>query len=330
MRILSTGLVMDTPQAAKDFGESITKIGPFDLVLCNARLNQERHDAAGSAEIPSSKIYIKIADALPSIRGIRALGYSFDENHIRILSSHGEPVACVSDGQEITVTPQGVRNSAVLTGAFNAALLQRGYVLLHGSGAMWGDKATIWFGDSGAGKSTAASIAVARGAVLLSDDIVPLRIVNGCLVTFQRERELALDPHPIDELVWVYQKLLKIEGELASVDECKDREREDGKLLFRTALMRGEYEVSTINHLSQKSGSEVDGPLRQASLFSWLGRAFVGLEFTRSRFPCNHVEIFQRLLNAARNCEREHFDPNSKSDKRAVKPVQICAKKPWV
>lgn len=62
-----------------------------------------------------------------------------------------------------------------LYGTVFAYLLQiRGYLVLHGSAVMVNDKAVIFSGGSGAGKSTTAAAMVARGHSLITDDVVAL------------------------------------------------------------------------------------------------------------------------------------------------------------
>ena len=62
-----------------------------------------------------------------------------------------------------------------LYGTVFAYLLQsRGYLVLHGSAVLVNNKAVIFSGDSGAGKSTIAAAMVARGYPLITDDVVAL------------------------------------------------------------------------------------------------------------------------------------------------------------
>lgn len=63
-----------------------------------------------------------------------------------------------------------------LYGTVFAYILQaRGYLVLHGSAVVVDNKAVIFSGDSGAGKSTTAAAMVARGYPLITDDVVALR-----------------------------------------------------------------------------------------------------------------------------------------------------------
>jgi hypothetical protein len=79
-------------------------------------------------------------------------------------------------------------------------LVRQGVMLLHGSAVAQNGSATVWLGASGDGKSTAAAIeTVTRGAIHLSDDIVPLLVdERGEIVTFQCDRyaHLAISQPP--------------------------------------------------------------------------------------------------------------------------------------
>ena len=64
---------------------------------------------------------------------------------------------------------------AFLFGTIFANVLQyHGYLVLHGSAIQVGDKAVIFSGESGTGKSTTAAAFIKRGYSLLTDDVVVL------------------------------------------------------------------------------------------------------------------------------------------------------------
>lgn len=86
----------------------------------------------------------------------------------------------VLHGREIIVeTLPGLDESMVrlpLYGTIFAILLhQRGFLVLHGSSVALGQKAAIFLGDKGQGKSTLAASLYARGHLLLTDDVVALQ-----------------------------------------------------------------------------------------------------------------------------------------------------------
>ncbi len=87
-------------------------------------------------------------------------------------------------GMDLICDPQGgpyfagmLENALRLITAYD--LLYRGGVLLHSAAIVKGGGATILFGHSGAGKSTASRFAMAQGCPVLSDDINALVSHNG-------------------------------------------------------------------------------------------------------------------------------------------------------
>ncbi len=82
-----------------------------------------------------------------------------------------------------------------LYGTVFAYILQaRGYLVLHGSAVLVENKAVIFSGDSGAGKSTTAAAMVARGYPLITDDVVALR--------YNAAGELVMAPGPQRVKLW--------------------------------------------------------------------------------------------------------------------------------
>jgi hypothetical protein len=57
-------------------------------------------------------------------------------------------------------------------------LLERGSLLLHAAGVVWGLRGYVFLGPSGAGKTTIASLAERRGARVLGDEVVAARKVG--------------------------------------------------------------------------------------------------------------------------------------------------------
>jgi hypothetical protein len=89
----------------------------------------------------------------------------------------------VKDGNKITVSPE---NNAdldlirlyLLGTCMGILLMQRRIVPLHGSAIEIDGKAFAFIGNSGAGKSTLASAFINEGFSLVSDDVIPVSIVN--------------------------------------------------------------------------------------------------------------------------------------------------------
>ncbi len=67
----------------------------------------------------------------------------------------------------------------ILGSCMGVLLMQRRILPLHGSAVMKDGKAYLIVGDSGAGKSTLASTLILKGWSLLSDDVIPIQLVNG-------------------------------------------------------------------------------------------------------------------------------------------------------
>lgn len=67
----------------------------------------------------------------------------------------------------------------ILGSCMGVLLMQRRILPLHGSAIMRDGKAYLIVGDSGAGKSTLASTLILKGWSLLSDDVIPIQLING-------------------------------------------------------------------------------------------------------------------------------------------------------
>ncbi|MEX2109524.1 MAG: hypothetical protein WD802_02855 [Gemmatimonadaceae bacterium] len=83
----------------------------------------------------------------------------------------------------------------LLMGPVLAALLeQRGYLVLHASGAMFDDGAVAFLGASGWGKSTLAAALHARGHAIVADDFVALTVGDPGVVVQPGYAQLRLLP----------------------------------------------------------------------------------------------------------------------------------------
>lgn len=94
-------------------------------------------------------------------------------------------------GREIIIDPApdgdplAVR-TFLLGAALGTALMQRGYLLLHGNAIRIGDACMICIGNSKAGKSTLAAAFLQRGHEVLADDVTPVRDDGMALPGFPR------------------------------------------------------------------------------------------------------------------------------------------------
>lgn len=77
-----------------------------------------------------------------------------------------------------TQSDEGLVSLFTLSEAIGLILFQRGYFLLHGSGLAFNGSGVVFLGQPGAGKSTTAAAFAQRGARLLSDDMVCIRITE--------------------------------------------------------------------------------------------------------------------------------------------------------
>jgi hypothetical protein len=90
----------------------------------------------------------------------------------------------ITGGKEITVDPlpdaaPGALN-VVLLGRIMAFLLrQRGWLPLHASVVVVNERAILFLGPSGGGKSTTAAAFHARGHMVIADDVGAVRVLNG-------------------------------------------------------------------------------------------------------------------------------------------------------
>jgi hypothetical protein len=137
-----------------------------------------------SAENQSAEVSIKYGEVkahLPNGDGFeRAMQIGDDE-----IGFYFEQVGSflVRNGCEIVVDPyEGAEEELVrlpLIGIVMAALLQqRGKLVLHASAVSVNDKAVVFLGWKGAGKSTTSAMMYGRGHTMISDDIVALENVE--------------------------------------------------------------------------------------------------------------------------------------------------------
>ena len=112
----------------------------------------------------------------------------------------------LTQGREITfeveegAPPEDVAVFIIGT-VFGILLHQRQQIVLHASAVKVGDKAVLFCGASGAGKSTMAAALNQKGYPLLTDDVCAINIdANGALVAHSDGRQLKLWEHSIKGL----------------------------------------------------------------------------------------------------------------------------------
>jgi hypothetical protein len=103
------------------------------------------------------------------------------------------------NGNEVLVSPAGETSdddlAPLLTGAVLGNLLeQRGSMVLHGSAIRVDDVGIAFLGDKGAGKSTLALGFDKFGYRLVTDDLLPLYVDSGRVMTFPGSLQIKLWP----------------------------------------------------------------------------------------------------------------------------------------
>lgn len=169
---------------------------------------------------------IELPSAIPAAAPPASADVSICEGHVPDVLEHAEFFAnvvqiagsrlrfafsgvmtvLVEDGRRITVqrhdgAVEGDVVMCLLGTAFAVILQQRGRVVLHASAVAVGDKAMLFCGASGAGKSTMAALLSRRGYPLLNDDVCNLsRTVDGRYIVYPDGRMLKLWSQSLDHL----------------------------------------------------------------------------------------------------------------------------------
>jgi hypothetical protein len=111
----------------------------------------------------------------------------------------------IKGGTDIVINPSPGLDERILRlfilGPILAILLrQRGHLLLHASAVAVADKAVLFLGGSGRGKSTMAAALHARGYDLVTDDVAVLRVEENCQIVFPGPPQLKLWPEVLVSL----------------------------------------------------------------------------------------------------------------------------------
>lgn len=111
------------------------------------------------------------------------VGYAFDDNSAYlqwdVIGSYR-----IKNGSEILFSPKydtfqdKLYSVSLLNTVMAVLLFQRGRIVLHGSGVSIDDKAVVFVGGKGAGKSTLATYLNDAGYPLLSDDVCSVAVNN--------------------------------------------------------------------------------------------------------------------------------------------------------
>jgi hypothetical protein len=91
-------------------------------------------------------------------------------------------------------------NQYLLSETIGLALFLKGYFLLHASAVTSGDKAIIFAGPGGVGKSTTAGLLLKLGYKLIADDLVALKLNANKVIVYPSIPQLKLWPDSIDAI----------------------------------------------------------------------------------------------------------------------------------
>jgi hypothetical protein len=125
----------------------------------------------------------------------------------------------INDGQEITIEAAGGVEARVLRlfllGPALAVLLsQRGLLVLHASAVAVDGRAVGFLGESGQGKSTTAAAFHRRGHAVVADDVVAVRLEEGCPIVYPGYPQLKLWPEAAAALGETVEGLAPLRPEL--------------------------------------------------------------------------------------------------------------------
>ncbi len=142
-------------------------------------------------------------------------GWAIDADGF-LLEFPGLMRAYMHGGHSIRVEPEGTVDPGdlvlfLLGTCFAIVLHQRGRVVLHASAVAVGDKAMLFCGQSGAGKSTMAALLGRRGFPLLNDDVCNLRPAeDGNYAVYADGRMLKLWAQSLEHLQWAEAEEAKV------------------------------------------------------------------------------------------------------------------------
>jgi len=151
-----------------------TKNGPMDSsIRRKIRFDQNPSTAFDVGALPDGSNYV----------GWRGLGEI-------LVSPNGRSLASYPDGQPSTDS----FNVYLLTQALSFALVKRGFEPWHATAMAIDNKAAIFLGDCGFGKSTLAAAFLQEGHRLLTDDLLVLRKIQGTLLAYPGSPRIKLLP----------------------------------------------------------------------------------------------------------------------------------------
>lgn len=118
----------------------------------------------------------------------------------------------VKDGRQILLAPAAEARPEeirvyVLGSCLGAILHQRRYLVLHASAVAYAGKAFLITGYSGAGKSTTANALRLSGLPMLTDDVCPIKAIDGQLLAYPGYPQSKLWEDALEKLDVAYDNL---------------------------------------------------------------------------------------------------------------------------
>jgi hypothetical protein len=172
-------------------------------------------EAVGAALEPD--VTITLGDVPNHLSATATTGPSWEfEPGAFLLRLRGVMDVLIQDGRSIVARPVPTCDPGdlvlfLLGTCFAVLLQQRGRVVLHASAVAVGDRAMLFCGASGMGKSTMAAMLSERGFPLLNDDVCNLSLAeDGNYSVYPDGRMLKLWARSVDHLQWTAEDSARV------------------------------------------------------------------------------------------------------------------------
>ena len=203
--------MLDVPETSAV--SSATQSATFDYVMSGLRVRSAvampsaiLAEAGGDGE---PDVHVTIGDVSAHLAHVKSEGRNWEYAPGEfLLRLNGVMKVYVTGGKSILLQPDPTCDPGDLTlyllgTCFAVLLQQRGRVVLHASAVAVGDRAMLFCGASGMGKSTMAAMLSERGYPLLNDDVCNLSPdAEGRYSVYPDGRMLKLWSRSVDYLQW--------------------------------------------------------------------------------------------------------------------------------
>ena len=217
----------------------------------------------------------------------------------------GHGCMIVQNGNEIIYRLKEGTNTMLIEETINCMcigliMIQRGQIMIHGSGVLWGDKAVIIGGESGSGKSTLTDSLLCEGAVFMADDYVAVDIEDGKIWAHPSVPQRKLCSDIVEKRGYDKSKLLLLPAEVGKngVEKYAMRYIEDyspeRKLLGSLVVMQVRDDLKH-GFIEKVTGSE---KLKCITDNLYKYTAYIKLGLSREQFlECvqiaNHIDVYR-------------------------------------